>query len=383
MNPGYKMYHLKLTALTPLHIGNGRQLGYGYDYALTEDDYFWRFNEDAILDGKGEMDAKSAETLAHSKPIDLVGDDEYLPDSTLFRYVIQGVPTASDGNVREFIKDVYDRPYLPGTTLKGALRTAIGWSEWGGKHLHPISGDLFRNGKKVRKEFAAQDFERKIFGKKSAGENGSDANYDLMRAFMVSDSQSLPPNDSLQILNVAVFRRAGQRDKVDKVSSLEVIQPKISFDLTVKIDLTLFSDWAKQLHLGEATRLTDWVNICRGYSRQRIQTELSYYRHQKSAGIDMALKFYEQMERLEPELGANSFWLQLGWGTGWDDKTLGSCLKEPAAEGYLKKAIEIFDLGRGHTYPSVQEFPMSRRLPYSSNTSLGKPLGWALVEIEY
>jgi len=383
--PDYKTYRLKITVLTPLHIGNGREMLRGYDFAEKRGE-IWRFNEDALLETRDITDPKIIEQLARAKPADLITDDrEYNDGSPLFRYHIPGEVRADQGRVREFIKDVYDRPYLPGTSLKGALRTAIGWWEWGQQQKVAPESDLYQpNGEKKRKEFAASEFERDIFGRKPPKDSpGSDPNYDLMRALQVSDSEPFTP-DVLRVINVAVFRSAGSQPKINRITSLEVVSPKVVFTVEIKLDTALFSDWAKRhgLNFRNSNLIIDFVRHCREYTRQRILTEQEYYRQHNFPETSSALKFYDQLSRLESKLSQNAFWLQIGWGTGWDGKTYDSRLKEKPSEQYLKKAVEIYNLGSSHTYSPIQKFPMSRRLPLLGNgNALDKPLGWVLVEI--
>lgn len=383
--PDYKTYRLKITVLTPLHIGNGREMLRDYDFAERHGE-IWRFDENALLETQNIDDPKVVEQLAWAEPADLVTDDrEYRDGSPLFRYHIPGKAISTDGRVREFIKDVYDRPYLPGSSLKGALRTAIGWWEWEKRQKVAQETDLFQpTGQKKKKEFVANDYELDIFGRKPKDASGSHPNYDLMRALQVSDSQPLDP-DALYVANVTVFRKSGTQPKINRITSLEVVSAKLSFSVTLKLDTILFSQWAKSngLNLGNNNRILDFVKICKAYTRQRIATEQEYYRRNNFPAVSLALTFYDQLARLENQLSENVFWLQLGWGTGWDGKTFDSRLKEKPSENYLKRAIELYDLGRGHTYAPIQTFPISRRLPLSQNDSgkLGKPLGWALVEI--
>lgn len=380
----YKICRLKITVLTPLHIGNGREMLRDYDYAEKHGE-IWRFNENALLEAQNIDDPKIVEHLTRAKPADLITDDkEYRDDSPMFRYHIPGEVHADQGRVREFIKDVYDQPYLPGSSLKGALRTAIGWWEWGQNRKVARETDLYQqNGKKKKKEFVAHDYELDIFGRKPKDAPGSHPNYDLMRSIQVSDSQALEP-DVLYVTNVKVFRKAGTQPKINRITSLEVVRAKISFEVELKLDTVLFSLWAKDngLDLGNANRVVDFATICKAYTRQRITTEQEYYSRNNFPDTSSALGFYDQLGRLESQLADNEFWLQIGWGTGWDGKTFDSRLKEPSSENYLKKAVELYDLGRGHTYSPIQTFPISRRLPISQNIKLSKPLGWVLVEME-
>lgn len=390
--PDYTTYRLKVTVITPLHIGNGREMLRGYDFA-EEHGYIWRFNENALLEAQNIDDPKVAEQLARTKPADLITDDrEYRDGNPLFRYHIPGQALSQDGRVREFIKNVYDQPYLPGSSLKGALRTAIGWWEWETKHLYPdlnkvSSPPRFEaDRRKFDKKKAANRYEQDLFY--PSAPSGKGPNYDLMRALQVSDSQPIDP-ERMQLINAAVYRNWNM-ERVDKISSLEVLPGGLLLEgAALKIDTRLFgstpqSEQWKKLNFGDPKRLTEWVKICQEYARQRIETEIEYYTNQakNSPKISNALSLYRRWQSLQAAENESAFLLQLGWGTGWDGKTFDGQLRED--DKFMLDIIKGFNLGAYHSkdYQSGDEFPMSRRLPYKDQCApLGYPLGWVLVNV--
>ncbi|MBW7886400.1 MAG: type III-A CRISPR-associated RAMP protein Csm5, partial [Caldilineaceae bacterium] len=130
--PDYALFDVTLTAITPLHIGNGNELLNEHDYAI-HNNQTWRINEMALLDAvQGVDDLALAEQLARSKPQELLKPEQYSPNSSLFRYVLDGAPRSKEpgAQLNEQLKDVFDHPYIPGTTLKGAIRTALAWHLW-------------------------------------------------------------------------------------------------------------------------------------------------------------------------------------------------------------------------------------------------------------
>ncbi|MBI4759592.1 MAG: type III-A CRISPR-associated RAMP protein Csm5 [Chloroflexota bacterium] len=389
--PDYKTYRLKITVLTPLHIGNGREMLRDYDFAERHGE-IWRFDENALLETQNIDDPKVVEQLA-PKPADLVTDDrEYRDGSPLFRYHIPGKAISTDGRVREFIKDVYDRPYLPGSSLKGALRTAIGWWEWEQKGLQPeldkVSIPPRHQGEKHKfdRKKAANRYEQDIFF--PSAPSGKGPNYDLMRALHVSDSQPVEPR-KMQIVNVVVYRNWSV-ERADKISSIETLPAGLALDgITFKIDTRLFgvgeqaAQWQK-LNFGAPKRLMEWVKICQRYARQRIETEIEYYTRQakNSSKISNALNLYRRWQSLQVAENDPAFLLQLGWGTGWDGKTFDSRLRED--DYFMLEIIKGFNLGTHHSrdYQNGDEFPMSRRLPQKgTDAPLGYPLGWVLVNV--
>lgn len=374
-NYEFKTYRLKITVLTPLHIGNGREMLKDYDYAV-HGGRTWRINENALLDAQDVEDPRVADMLARVKPAQLLKAQDFSDGSPYFRYVLKGTPKSSaEGAVlREQMKDAFDHPYLPGTTVKGALRTALAWRLWAKKGLRPEVGKLGGSPK-----FAASGYERDLFGK--------NPNNDLLRALQVSDSQPLYTS-ALMLVNVRVLTRGG---KPGSPVEVEAIRRDTVIESELKLDTVLFSQWAKarELYLTNADALLNFAEIARQHSRAAIQRELNWAQGLPD-GKNLAAH-YQTM--LDYQLAQNAFFLQLGWGGGWEQKTFGSRLKQD--EGFMRTILKPrkmggYDVGRGHTVKNVQDFPLSRRIAmaYRRNPQgevIGEisalPLGWALVEV--
>ena len=239
----YTIYDVTVSVLTPLHIGSGKDLLNEYDYSIRNG-RTWCLNESALLDAQDVEDADTAALLGRTPPAQLLQERDFHPDSRLFRYILAGTPRsqAPGAQLREQIKDAFDRPYLPGSSFKGALRTALAWNMWRQKGMRP---DISKIGRNPR--WAAQQLERELFGR--------DPNHDLLRALHVSDSA--PANtDRLLILNASVISSQG---KPGAPIEMEAIAPDTQFRLTLKVDDALFSDWAthKRLPLEGKDLLTD------------------------------------------------------------------------------------------------------------------------------
>lgn len=374
--PDYKIYRLKITVLTPLHIGNGREMLHEYDYAIRNG-RTWRINENALLDAQDVENPHLADILAKTKPVELLKPQDFTENSPYFRYVLRGTPKsqAEGAVVREQIKDAFDRPYVPGTTIKGALRTALAWHLWQKKNLRPEISKLGGSPK-----FAAASYERELFGK--------NPNNDLLRALHIADSAPLDTS-VLMLVNVRVLTHGG---KPGSPVEVEAIRRDTVIESEIKLDTVLFSQWAKEreLYLPNADALMNFIEIARQHSRELIQRELAWARDLPNG--KHVVGHYETM--LNYKLQSNQFYLQLGWGGGWEQKTFGSRLKVDQA--FMRTILKPkkqggWDVGRGHMPKNVQDFPTSRRIAmaYQRNAQgavIGEvpalPLGWVLVEIK-
>src|SRR5690606_2029878 len=84
--------------------------------------------------------------------------------------------------IQEQIKDPWDRPYIPGSSLKGALRTAIAFVGAAQRKIQINPAEFRRDSR-----FAAQPLEQKILNAANVPP-GKVPNYDLLRALQISDT---------------------------------------------------------------------------------------------------------------------------------------------------------------------------------------------------
>ncbi len=363
----YVVYDVTVDLLTPLHIGSGRILLHEYDYVI-HGNRTWRLNEDALLEAQVVDDPALADVLAQRPPAELLSPADFKEDSPFFRYVLRGRPRAQGegAELREQLKDPYDRPYLPGSTVKGALRTAIARYAWGEMGLRPDVRELGR-----KRQWAARSYERRIFG--------PDPNHDLMRALHVGDSEPVG-TDRLAVFNVQVFNRGGASE--GPPIEVEGIQPKTVFTLTVKVDLALFSRWAQKhgLRLNGEKWLERLPQVVQASSRALMEREVDWLR--KMPNMASAVSLYRKL--LSLNLPPYRCPLPLGWGTGWPSKTFGFHLQED--QRFMAHIIHTYRLTKGR-WEEGDPFPKSRRMAVVPRRTQDKkriittplPMGWVML----
>ena len=353
-------YRLNLMTLSPLHIGSGRELLRDYDFAVRGG-RTWRIDEDALLDaalGEGEFD----ETLLRRPAAELLQASDFQPGSTLFRYIVQGAPRSTEmgARVREQIKDAFDRPYLPGSSLKGAFRTAL--FDWAlAQNPQALDTGRLRDNRK----WAAQPIERALLGR--------DPNHDLLRALHVADSIPLDAGKSLSIENAQVLTGGGTGSPIE----IEALLPNLRLRSGVKIDLSLFTNQAEhQLHLRDQLQwLKGLMAVCRARVKPVLAAERDWF-----ARLDprsQIAQFYAQLEGLLAGMRDERCLLQVGWGGGWLNKTAGLRLTDRQREDVISR----YRLARGRRQHG-DPFPKSRRVVLGTQGQPVAPLGWVLIEMK-
>ncbi len=354
-------YRVRITTLTPLHIGSGSVLLRDYDYVTGKDKTFV-LNQDAVYadayDRTGQVPTRPAGRL--------IAVTELKDNSPFVRYSLTGTTTVDQ--IQEQIKDPHSRCYLPGSSLKGALRTVLFAHSVRSKAIS-INLDALD----YARERAAHAWEQAAFGR--------DPNHDLLRALQIADSAPLPTVPArTMLLQTRVF--AGNRPSA--LIWVEAVAHQTSFQTTLRLDDGLLKQNARDLGWeANADWLTRLPELANTLARERIAAERAFA--QKSGWPNPGIAFDRWAAM---DLKTNQFLLQMGWGTGWAGMTIGSLL---SASDQLKVRAK-YRLGRpprskGDWTPDPNKpFPKSRRYHVARGNNLdaepGVPLGWVLVSLQ-
>jgi len=357
---------LTIDVLSPLHIGSGRTLQQGYDF-VVHGDRTWRIDEDAFFDSLQSGDAAFDATLLGRPAEELLTDADYVPGSELFRYVMPGAPAAKSrgAEVAEQIKDAHDRPYLPGSSLKGALRTLLFWGMHAGEKRPP---DLNRLGRS--RSGAAQSLERELFGK--------DPNHDWLRALRVRDSRPADPPDALALTNVRVYPTESARSSGLDID-VEAVTPGTRFEAEIALENFGFTDpqaaalgwqgqrrWIKSLPLLSKYR-----------ARSRLMVEAEYFMQpNRPTG---AKAFYDDLINRLISLPDDTLLLQIGWGAGWESKTLGSEMLR-RDDRQFERLLNDYRMTKQRRREPGDPFPISRHLALRGGRP-ALPMGWLQLRI--
>ena len=368
--PALRVFDVTVETLTPLHIGTGRVIEPSRDFVIDR-------NELVVLDVDKVLDAVDEQRLRDygmEKVPPLASLLPSLARAREFAAYVVPVPTGTKAprgtEVREQIKDAFGSAYLPGSSLKGAMRTALAvmlatrrGEAWLDGHLRRLRND---------KGWASIELAKDLFGrvdkdspsqKKNLGK-ASDANVDVLRALRVSDLSLAPMNASspFQVTEVKAIKKDGTGVPI----FVEAVAPNVTFRGTITIDSRLLREPALAAlpawqDLTEADLTTDLVRHCRDHSKGLITRDEVLTRH---------------LAMTSGRLDASSALLAVGWGTGWTAKTLGHLLK---ARPEFQRVGERFKLSAKAPFRRAR-FPTTRRLTIVSDEP-HQPLGWLRVTI--
>lgn len=249
--------------------------------------------------------------------------------------------------------------YIPGSSIKGAVKSAILYYTLDDDLIGDIARDVVRNNGRVdNRKYTT--FMNGIFTSRRAP---TPAQGDIMKFLQVSDSTTVK---SPTIFDVATVM-ASWNTREPTLSFLETINRdnKLSFDMNNNYDYSVF----KKLGLEDKKHLIDIDNIKKSafiFSKALINHELDFA---EDYNIDYLSKFYSKLEKYNSK---ETPLLRVGGGSGFLSTTVGLKIKKYDEMLYDK----IRDGTRGKTYN--YSFPKSRKITQVG----GMPLGWVQLNFK-
>ena len=351
----------KVHTISPVHIGSGRSdLVPSYDF-VTEDSKIWVIDHEKMFE-EAEKNGLF-DKVGFDAPINkLLKPDQYKQCS---KYSLNNLPGVN--KIVEQIKTARSCPYIPGSSLKGAIRTALAYAMVKGGVVKIRKDDMGDNPRTADKFI-----EDKLFG--------SNANKDVMRALQVSDTEGVKAIALNSIALYSIRDRPGEVTLIPKeprseyTFPIEVIPENTDLSSSIKIDSYLFKE-KNSRELGFDNK-KDWVRNfakhCNDLACDIINIELQFYDKYR---IPRIKAFYERLNKQLNEINPEKqFLLHISWGTGWASKTIIGNLMD---EDLLGEVVGRFNLDKGRGY-SV--FPKTRRIIERGNIP-EMPLGWIRVDL--
>ncbi|TZE81600.1 type III-A CRISPR-associated RAMP protein Csm5 [Calorimonas adulescens] len=235
------IYNIKLTTLSPVHIGGSNEeitsSGYFYNngnlYIIDLYKLAYRLNELGLWEKYSEAGTPSISDFLNKNRNRLDANIIDFVKSISRRVLPSYYRNFSEGNViKENIIDMLEnRPFIPGSSLKGALRTAILNTMWG----YDDNRLKLNNGFDVNN---SSNFMQNILRTSVYGYSPS-ANTDIFKAVKVSDLFSNDENISA-IYRVDTVNKTStgrySREIVGYEIYRECIKPNVTFAGTLIID---------------------------------------------------------------------------------------------------------------------------------------------------
>lgn len=271
--------------------------------------------------------------------------------------------------ITESIKTL-DQSYLPGSSIKGAIKSAILYGLIDDDAINKISYKVIRdNGRVQNRDYS--NFMSDLFSTRSIRNS---AQGDVMKFLQVTDSSSIKSPYIYDILTVMAAFRKGHHEYYSRNKNTRA--PTLSFIETIpigsKLSFDIINGYSKLVHRKDFEKKTDLIDIDNVkksifiFSRSLINNELEFA---DDYGIDSLYKFYSKIEKMN---SMENPLLKIGAGSGYLATTVN--LKIKKYDPYLYDKIADGTRGKNYDY----EFPKSRKITQNG----GNPLGWVQLSFK-
>lgn len=327
------MSKIKITTLTPIHIGNGVTLQYGTDFVtggIASDD--GRINVVGIIDPKKVLSFIGEENISHwvaaierKSSTDAIVK-QFAPKASIEDYTARVIINYSEirknDTLKELIHDGMGKPYIPGSSIKGAIRTAILASL--ACKVNDVAGKIERKDKNKRSKVEAKSVEGELFGKDPAT--------DVFRFLHVGDA-IFGDNYELIAQMVSINERPSKGFwDTSKQQLIETICPDDETEFQMKL-LPEYYDFAKRnwaqfekKSLGkmpdEMKTMATLFSLINEHTRGLIASEIKYWQDKEQYDdSDKIAVYIENMQKMLCAVNSckagKECVLRVGYGSGW------------------------------------------------------------------
>jgi CRISPR-associated protein Csm5 len=384
---GNWQYHMQV--LTPLHIGSGQTL-LPIEYVIDKSqDQVIRVDIPRFFRLPGFPIQKYTSQVKQAG-FNLQGD---------FRQAALKCPLyviKAGGNLAELQSASYEsqrilehirevgQPYVPGSSLKGALRSMLLRCIVKDHQINYEAGlqneveqveFMDSRGKNRKKTYFSSRSEQRLLG---------DPNHSLLRVLQVSDSSRLDPS-GLQLGCVKVLSQnqytyrwkilGGEMNTEDAGKAtpvfFEALAPGTKLEGRIKIDANLMSTGvARQLLFEQKLSYIDnLVKYLQDGANRLLEHEKQFY---EKLEFNPGIRQIEYLQKELQDCGDDSFILPLGWGTGYLAKAAGWIINVQLME----RIRHNFAMGR----PGFA-LPKSRKICFAQGEAVALP-GWVRISLQ-
>lgn len=355
----FERRNIAIETLTPVHIGSGETLTKNFDYIIKnfeEGSYVCVLDMKEIvrlLQKKNIDIGLLVSCLSNNNPNQSVKNflDEHLPGEEYYLRSIY-IPSSvkSTKELSEHIHDGFGEPYIPGSSLKGAIRTAIFTSLLKGKHIN--QNDIRPNSKIVDNILSFDNTDIK-------SNDPKDRKDKYMRLLQVSDAYFEQVGmDTLNMTHLNIRNRNSYDDDskkqlVEAITTGEQSSFVMKITDTEKFPFHSIKDLFKIINKHTRSILVDEYNFWYDYEQDDNTGWLV------NAYMETCSDIREQIDKLDDK----SCILRVGNSNGWRFIT-GNWAREKIGERDWRNWVEVMGKKlrphpeKHHEY----DFPKSRRI---------------------
>ena len=363
------MSKVKIQTLTPIHIGSGNFLKNNSDfveYKEGEDSYL------SVIDPKKILDLIGLEHINDwVNLIERQGDTKDFvarmcrnahPRSYALRTITNFASVRREDTLKECLHDGMGKPYIPGSSIKGAIRTAVVATL--AAQMNALESLVVAK-RNEKKNVTAKQVEAKMFG--------GDPNSDVFRFVKVGDAYFEKGSElSTRVINLNIRERDSLIDS-SKPQLVEAIGVDFETECQMKVDKAYY-DWAKDHWPADTTKvkplgildsqmanMASLFSLVNAHTSRLVEDEIEYWKGVKKSGFSDADNYIKNMQQIMKDIEAcqegKECVLRLGHASGW------RFITGAWTENLDNFKSEIVPASRPKNFNYQQyDFPKSRRL---------------------
>ena len=399
----YKIETYSLKTLSPLHIGTGIKLG-DWDF-LEKNGKVYIISLDKLIENLTETQQERLVSYMESR--------KSLKEFIIKESINVNIPDISSYEISlidfsENIRSIWEEIkhpegiYLPASTIKGAIRTAILYSllkENADRYTFDIKEFKKEDGKRYKdivltvngKEIKGVDNIEKFINQEFFGEKQSD---DIFKFFKISDSGLISGFENLvcRKIYVANTTRFDNGRFKKHPEYYETIEEDTNFQ-NIEISVLLSKEHEKFInskYLRTLEKLKNWKQAVYDFSKDLLETEISFWKNENVENmIKQAYKnspykdllehfnkkeIINQLEEIKNLNSPENPVIRLGKLTGYFSHSIGLLLAKDKERPYdIHEFGKIFFKNRAKDWL----FPLTRRLTLDNQT-----LGWCQIYVQ-
>jgi len=359
-------YTYKIEALTPIVIGSGREkILTKLDY-ISEGNTIYVIDVDKLISSLSFNEAKDfSDRLI--KFGNLKAAIKNIDFKRFLKYKIKCADRVNDREIRVTLtKDVNNYAYIPGSSIKGAIRTAIYYKVFNEakenlkKELQKLMNEIFI--KKPHK-IKGDKLLLKIFTSKEADQ----PHFDPLRFLRITDTKPLPVYENTEVFRIELFKTYQKPTFAEGFIPNRLLFGEIYFD-RVLWDSS-YEIWRKEFKHLDLLNISVLSKVLNEFAERIIEHELKFAINHNLSNIET---FYQNLKDELKKLSVDESIIRIGWGSGYFSTTLGLLFIEMNIFKDIRKA---FRLGKpGFEFPATRKFAFYERKLY--------PLGWAKITFQ-
>ncbi len=369
------MSRIKIETLTPVHIGSGNFISNSelVEFQNDDDSYVGIVSPEKILKLVGEYNINNWVTYIENDKSIKEFFKQYAPNATPKDYIKRSVLNFGSGTtLKECLHDGSGKPYIPGSSIKGAIRTAVLASmvdvtkelEKQIDKTNPKKTD--RNGNPIKKA-SATSVENSLF----ALSKDKAPNSDFFRFIKIGDAY-FEKDCEIALKEINLNIRISHDDLTDKSKAqlVEFIAQEETSVFELKIEKKI-SDWSARQESSvrvksvpdEIANINMLFYLINCHTKSLLDSEIDYWSNVDKIGADDYISALEQIHEKIDLSDKKTCILRIGHGSGWRFMT----------GAWTEKLNNFSDLVIPCSRPKNDEkyqeydFPKSRRIDEDSD----------------